>query len=287
MHEVAFQIRNAEGRLLRGDARWVEAPGRRPVVIVCHGFKGFKDWGFFPWLGRRLAAAGYLAVAFNFSGSGIGPDLLTFDDLDGFAADNITRQIDDLGCILTAVTEGGISAGVAACDRIALLGHSRGGGVAVVRASEDTRVCAVATWAPVSTLQRWSPAEREAWRQQGFAVFLNTRTGQTLRIDAQLLDDLERNAGRFDVLRAAASLHVPLLVVHGGADDSVPAWEGSALAGAAPASPAAEFLLVPGAGHTFGAVHPWQGSTRELEQATRHTLDWLARQPQLWKDARA
>ena len=39
-----------------------------------HGFKGFKDWGFFPHLADRLARAGLVAVSFNFSGSGVGPD---------------------------------------------------------------------------------------------------------------------------------------------------------------------------------------------------------------------
>jgi len=283
MHDVGFEIRNRDSQPLRGDARWTDPPGPRPVVVVCHGFKGFKNWGFFPWLGARLAAAGYLAVGFNFSGSGIGPDLETFDDLDGFAADTVTRQLDDLGTVLDAVSGGCIGFEVGDPHRIAVLGHSRGGGVAILRARDDRRIGAVATWAAVSRFDRWSAAEQDEWRRRGFTEIVNTRTGQVLRIDRTLLDDFAAHAGRFDVLRAAAALEVPLLVVHGAADESVPAWEGSAIAGAA----AAEFLLVPGAGHTFGAVHPWRGPTAELERATGHTLEWLGRQPWLRKERRA
>jgi len=52
----------------------VRAGGRessRPAVVVVHGFKGFKDWGMFPRLAERLAQAGFSAVSFNMSGSGV------------------------------------------------------------------------------------------------------------------------------------------------------------------------------------------------------------------------
>jgi pimeloyl-ACP methyl ester carboxylesterase len=285
MHAIAFEIRNRQGWPLRGDLRFTDPPGPRPVVVVCHGFKGFKNWGFFPWLGARLAAAGYLSVCFNFSGSGIGPDLENFTELDRFAADTVSQQVSDLGTVLDAVGAGALGGANADPARVALLGHSRGGAVALLRGRDDARVRAVAVWASVSHAQRWSADERAAWRERGYAEFLNARTRQVMRIGTPLLDDLATNAGRLDVLRAASQLRVPLLIVHGDADESVPAWEGTAIAGAAP--PAAEFLLLPGAGHTFGAVHPWQGPTPALERAVEHTLAWLARQPQVGKERQA
>jgi hypothetical protein len=43
----------------------------RPAVLILHGFKGFKDWGMFPPFAERLARAGFTAVSFNVSGSGV------------------------------------------------------------------------------------------------------------------------------------------------------------------------------------------------------------------------
>jgi hypothetical protein len=40
--------------------------------------------------------------------------------------------------------------------------------------------------------------------------------------------------------------------------------------------PTTELLLIKGAGHTFGAVHPWQGSTPALDQVFDATLRFFA-----------
>ena len=259
---------------LRGDLRSGEGTDPLPVVVVCHGFKGFKNWGFFPYLGEQLAAAGMLAVGFNFTGSGIGADLETFTALDRFAADTTTQQLDDLGTVLHALEQGEIGGGRADLRRIAVLGHSRGGAIAILGARADRRLRAVVTWAGVSTLLRWPEAEARAWRARGYTEVLNTRTGQTLRMNATYLDDLAANGERYDVTRAVSELEVPLLVVHGGADTSVPAREARALHAAARPG-RAELLLLPDAGHTFGAEHPWGGTNPALERAILHTAAWL------------
>ena len=56
-----------EGEIIRGDVRYAEGPAPRTAIIVVHGFKGYKDWGFFPHLCERLAIAGHAVVSFNFS----------------------------------------------------------------------------------------------------------------------------------------------------------------------------------------------------------------------------
>src|SRR5262245_3739806 len=182
MHHSVFELENRIGLRLRGDVRSLDPYTRRPVVVCCHGFKGFKDWGFWPWVSARLAAAGFTAVQFNFSGSGVGANLLEFDELDVFARDTVSQQLDDLGVVLDALFAGSIAARCADTSRVVLLGHSRGGGVTVLRARDDARINAVATWAAVSKVQRWSAAERLVWRKQGFMSFPNARTGQDMRV---------------------------------------------------------------------------------------------------------
>lgn len=283
MRSLAFELTSRQGLPVRGDVRWCDARAPLPAVVVCHGFKGFKNWGFFPWAGECLAQAGFLSVCFNFSGAGVGANLFEFDELHRFEADTISAQIDDLGTVLDALLDGSLAPVAVQTEHVAVLGHSRGGGIALARAREDRRVRAVAAWAGVAYARRWTEAEIRAWRARGHQEFPNARTGQMMRVGTALLDDLDANAARFDLLRAASELRVPFLIVHGSADTSVPACEGSALYGAA-APGIAELLLIPEAGHTFGAEHPWKGPTAHVERALGHTIEWLNRQ---WANARS
>ncbi|NJL27884.1 MAG: hypothetical protein HC897_08290, partial [Thermoanaerobaculia bacterium] len=61
-------------------------PGPRPTVVICHGFKGFFEWGFFPPLATLLAERGFTVVRFNYSGSGMKPGASASATLPLFAA---------------------------------------------------------------------------------------------------------------------------------------------------------------------------------------------------------
>ncbi|HLQ22774.1 MAG TPA: hypothetical protein VK132_06200, partial [Gemmatimonadales bacterium] len=74
------------------DVRTGGRESSRPAVVVVHGFKGFKDWGFWPEMASRLRSAGYGVVRFNFSHSGIGPDLETFSEVGLFESGTYTRE---------------------------------------------------------------------------------------------------------------------------------------------------------------------------------------------------
>ena len=279
MRGRAFELTNRRGEPLRGDVfRPDVRRGRRPVVVICHGFKGFKNWGFFPELAERLAAAGFVAIPFNFSGSGIGDDFESFTELERFAQDTTSKQVGDLGCVLDALHDGSLDAPDADLERVAVLGHSRGAATALIRASEDARLHAVVGWAGVSTLWRYSDEEIAAWKERGFMEFLNARTKQIMRIQYDMVEDLQANRERFDLERAARGLQAPLLIVHGEADESVPVREARLVHAAAVR---ATLHVVANAGHTFGAVHPWKGSTAALDEAIQTTTNWLT---ELWPD---
>ena len=75
--ERVFQITTPSGVALYGDIRWKEAISdsgvrKLPAILVCHGFKAFKDWGPFPSIGRYFAESGFVSIVFNFSHNGIG-----------------------------------------------------------------------------------------------------------------------------------------------------------------------------------------------------------------------
>jgi fermentation-respiration switch protein FrsA (DUF1100 family) len=89
-----------------------------------------------------------------------------------------------------------------------------------------------------------------------------------------LLDDVERNAERLDILAAAGRLEIPFLVIHGTDDESVSVAEADRLAEAAPEATTV-FEPIQSAGHTFGAVHPFQGPTRHLDRAVERSAEWF------------
>jgi uncharacterized protein len=253
----------------------VRAGGRgspRPAVVVVHGFKGFKDWGMFPVLAERLARAGVTAVTPNVSGSGV-DDEGRFSLPDRFGHNTFSTELEDIARVIGALAAGEL--GVAPPSAIGLVGHSRGGGIAVLQAARDRRVRALVTWAAISSVERWSPEEQAAWRERGVKEIVNTRTGERLPLYPDVLDDIARHAtGSLDILAAAGKIRVPWLIAHGTGDESVSPLEGRALHAAAP--PTTELLEIEGAGHTFGAAHPWQGATPEFERVADATVKHLA-----------
>ncbi len=223
----------------------------RTAVVVVHGFKGFKDWGFFPYVCERLAAAGHLAVSFNFSLNGVGAGRNDFSDLDAFGRNTLSREMEDLHWVLDQASAGEF--GDARPERICLLGHSRGGGSCVVAAAERDDVGALATWAAISTFRRWTAEQEADWDRAGVTHVPNARTGQDMPLRRTLLDDFLRNSARLDVLSAAERLRAPWLVAHGADDATVAADEAQTLAAC---SNRAVLEIVEGAGHTFDAGHP-------------------------------
>ena len=254
----------------------VRAGGRaapRPAVLVLHGFKGFKDWGMFPPFADRLARAGVTAVTPNLSGSGV-DDEGNFSRPERFARNTFSAELDDAGRVIAALAAGEL--GVAPPTAVGLVGHSRGGGIAVLLAARDPGVRTLVTWAAISSVERWSPAEQQAWRTAGTKVIENARTGDRLPLSTDVLDDVGRHAaGTLDILAAAARIAVPWLIVHGSEDEAVSPLEAEALRGAS-LSETTALLQVDGAGHTFGAAHPWKGSNPSLERVFDASLAHLA-----------
>ena len=260
---LPFALTHPSGLSFRGDVHLPEGSGRAPVVVLCHGFKGFKDWGFFPWLAEGLAREGFAAVRMNFALNGIADDPLAFTRLDRFAANTITQELADLDLLISTLKSGGLP-GSDRLDpaRLGLLGHSLGGGVVLLRALEDPGVRAVATWSSVERF--WSGVDPELWRRQGHLDFLNSRTNQVMRVAYGAWEDIEAHPG-YDFGPRLNSLKVPLLLVHGSEDPSVPCAASGHLA--ALAGSRATLHLVDGGDHAFGASMPFKGATPRLEEA--------------------
>jgi pimeloyl-ACP methyl ester carboxylesterase len=257
---VHFTLTSAVGLPIRGN---LDTPAdAEALVILVHGFKGFKDWAFFPWVAATLVEQRFAVCRFNTSRSGIGENPETFDRLDLFADDTYSVQRSDLNIVVKHAQEQ---------QRLPtfLLGHSRGGGVAIMGAGGVENLRGVIAWNAIAHADRWDDATKQRWRRDGFVEFENTRTKQMMRHSTKVLDDLPQH----DVLAAARQLTVPLLAIHGGRDETVPPSESIELAEAAKD---AARVSIRSASHTFNAVHPFKRTPRQLTIALAVTLRFIA-----------
>lgn len=252
----------------------VRAGGRsapRPAVILVHGFKGFKDWGFWPPLAQRLARAGFSVVSFNMSGSGV--------DAEGnatlgerFSHSTFSADLSDIATVVDALMKGEL--GLSPPSSLGLVGHSRGGGMSILHTARDARVKALVTWAATASTGRWGPETRKRWRAEGFLNVTNSRTGQVLPMFTDLLDDVEQHVDALDIMRAARDITVPWLIVHGCQDETVSFSDAEALLRAS-GRPATALAAMDHTGHTFGAAHPWR-SAPAAEAVFDRTVEFLA-----------
>ena len=263
-----FQIAAPGGRTVRGDL--YRADGAKTGVVICHGFKGFARWGAWPTLAESLNERGLNAIAFDFSGSGVGADRESFTDIEGFAGNTYARELEDLGAVVSHATAEGWVA-----REFGLFGHSRGGATAIFFAAGSERVSALVTWASIATIERWSEDQIRDWRERGYTEVVNTRTGQVLRIDKSAWEECERESrSRLSVERAAERVRAPWLIVHGSGDDVVPVSDAHRLA---KANARAEVRVLEGANHVLGASHPLKSTPAQLREAITATADFLSR----------
>src|SRR5690606_5845036 len=104
-----------------------------------------------------------------------------------------------------------------------LIGHSLGGAISVIQASEDKAVDKLVTWASISSFRNlWTPDQEKTWMEKGVLHFANSRTNQQMPIKSTFLKDLNENSERVEILTAAQKLTQPWLIIHGDADASVP-----------------------------------------------------------------
>jgi uncharacterized protein len=251
-------IKGAAGRPMLTDIFYRKEAKKDPVVIFSHGFKGFKDWGHFNLMGEIFAAAGFVFVKFNFSHNGTtpeNPEVTT--DLEAFGNNNYSIELEDLGKVMDWVVGAPNLKEHVDPERIYLVGHSRGGGISILKAAQDNRVKRIVTWASVSDLiNRNAPSTIERWKGEGVVYTTNTRTGQQLPLYWQLYENTMANREKLNVLSAARSLTIPFLIIHGDDDEAVPVTESHELNQACRHS---VITLVPRGGHTFGVSHPFTG----------------------------
>lgn len=244
-----------------------------PCLIFVHGFKGFKDWGFGQYIGNYFAEKGFFVLSFNFSHNGVGDSLTEFTELDKFAQNTFSLEVEELGEMIDLYRSNFF--GETKNEKIFLLGHSRGGAISLLTATQRKEVTAIAVWSCVSSFDRYSERQKEEWRKKGFFDVFNTRTKQVMRLNVSLLDDLEKHKNdSLNIERSVRNLNRPLFIAHGDQDLAVPIKEAELIYNWSDPH-LTEFYKIAGTGHTFNCKHPFEGSNDKFDLLLEKTYNFL------------
>lgn len=261
----------AEGRKSPYDLYLADDSGNKPIVVFAHGYKGFKDWGAWGLVGESFANAGFDFLKFNFShNGGTVEEPIDFPDLDAFSQNTYTKELADLEAISKLITQTRIEVNgqKKTWNKIALIGHSRGGGIAILHAAKDQAVSHLATWASVSDFGERFNFDMEAWKRDGVTYVVNGRTKQNMPHLYAYYEDFMEHEEELKIETAARKMDIPWLIAHGSNDEAVDQSHPQRLK---EWSRNAELFETAGIGHTFGAIHPWP--KKELPEALGKVVD--------------
>ncbi len=269
-------IENSETRDFLADTYYPESEQKLPLVIFAHGYKGYKDWGAWDLMAKKFAALGFFFVKFNFSHNGTTIEQpKDFADLEAFGNNNFSKEMLDYDEVLNHFR----NHSKVDQEKVSIIGHSRGGGITVIKGFEDERVKVLVALAAVSNFKYRFPSQDrfEDWKTEGVMYSENKRTHQQMPHYFQFFEDFEKNEKRFDIQYAAQHLEKPFLIVQGTNDDAVKDKEAFLLNEWCKTS---ELVFIENANHTFGAKEPWTEDElpADLEKAVLAMISFISKQ---------
>ena len=274
-----IQIPGRHGKDILADVFYTKDNKKIEVVLFCHGYKGYKDWGAWNLVAEEFARQGFFFVKMNFShNGGTLEQPIDFPDLEAFGQNNFIKELDDLETVIDWLFAGEAYEKNMDMSQLTLIGHSRGGGIVLLKSHEDDRVKKVVTWAGVSDFGSRFPTGEvlENWKNKGVAYVHNGRTKQEMPHYFQFFTTFKDNEERLTIKTATSNLNIPVLIVHGDQDETVGVEEAKNISLWAQGSC---LKIIPGANHTFGSSQPWSENTmpEQLRGTVNETLKFLKR----------
>ena len=251
-----WTIEGAEGEPIFGNTH---CPDGTPagMVLIGHGFKGYKDYGMFPRIAEAMAGRGLIAHRFNFSHSGMTNETATFKRPDLFENDSWDKQVYDLRAVIDAFATNEVDGRLLP---FVLFGHSRGGVSVLLTAGRyagDGTVpqpAGVAAASAPASCNSLNEEQSQALLKEGFLLSPSSRTGQNLRVGRILLSEQLERPDDHDLMRVAGRITCPVLLLHGETDPTVPAACATQIGAAVPGTPLVK--IIPGADHVYNTPNP-------------------------------
>lgn len=249
----------------------IPAEFNNQLIVFIHGYMGYKDWGCWNIVEKYFTDLGFGFCKYNVShNGGTIENPIDFIDLEAFGENNYSKELTDLQCILNW-----LETQFNDLPSITLVGHSRGGGIALLTAL-DKRVDKVVSWAGICDIEKRFPtgSELKVWKTQGTRYVVNGRTNQKMPNKYSQYEDFEANKEKLNIQKVCEVSKKPTFLIHGDADTSVDVEEGKLIA----SWRRTRIFEIEEADHTFGSSQPWPETTlpEHLEKVCFLTVSFLA-----------
>jgi len=198
-------IPNAQGEKLCGILH--KANDEKKIVICCHGFAGNKTEVFWPELSSQLSEKGVNSFGFDFSGHG--------ESEGKYEESYMAKQLSDIRSVVDYFE--GWDFGI--------VGHSRGAIHSGIYATSDKRIKFViligARADAKATMMNIYPEQKAKLEKGETFYWWEEKCGNRYPITPQFVNDLRS----YDLITPIKSLRIPLMIVHGKEDTTVPVRE--------------------------------------------------------------
>ena len=270
-----FSISLGDG-VLHGDLHYA-GHSSCPILLIIHGFRGSKNWGFFPTIAEEFAQNGSIVLTWNMSLNGYSKNSQYIDQPDNFARNTITQEMVDTQSIIDSILQDDriISGDIRSHwnGDIHVLGHSRGGGIGILISAKNPSIKKLALWNTISRFGRFTERQKKLWSETGTFPIDETEDGKVIAMNYTYISDLELHGDEYSPLRSIAEVSADILIVHAEQDMTVPIREAHALQ---EKSHSAHMHSIPQAGHIFGCTHPFTEMTSSLRDAIDTTTAFFS-----------
>lgn len=272
MEAKQFEIQSPNG-ILRGNLR--ELPGAPLVVLLC-GHNGFYHFAFFPTIQHHLIENGYSSIAFNYSHCGISGHGDHFDDLARYEKNCRRLEVEDAVFLVSKLPD--LLKQEPA--ELYLLGHSMGGFnagfVADRLVSGGTELNGLIFLNALKTLDVRTPEVMEEWKANGVYYRANGRTKQDLPQGREFLEETLQSHDKWNLEKTISHLRLPILVVHGSADEAVPYEHGlNIFSWIEDNNDANAFVGIENGTHTLNTSHVGNRDSEQLMEFCSEFLKWM------------
>ena len=272
-----FSLEGKHQKPIVTDVFYNETHQPKKVVIFCHGYKGFKDWGAWNLIAEAFANAGFFFIKFNFShNGGTLEQPIDFPDLEAFGKNNYTKELDDLASVIDWIFNAKEYKNEVDLQQVYLIGHSRAGGIVLLKSNEDSRIKKVITLASVCDFGKRTATigDLNQWKKEGVKYVVNGRTKQNMPHFYQFYENFIQNKERLDIKKATEQLAIPHLLIHGDSDTSVLIDEAENLQ---LWNPNADYKIIKNADHVFNVKHPWKQKdmSKQMEEVVDLCINFI------------